>query len=140
MTAFSYEFRVAWVETDALGVVHFSNYFRYFERIEEAYFASVADGLSALMEEHRIAFPRVEAACTYSKPLRFGDSVRGEMHLVRLGRSSATFGFSLYKGKDTEPSAEGRITVVCVDVATWKAVEMPTEIRALFDHAFQEDK
>ena len=35
MPSFKTSFRVSWVDTDAAGIVHFSNYFKYFEKAEE---------------------------------------------------------------------------------------------------------
>ncbi len=35
---FKTSFRVSWIDTDAAQVVHFSNYFKFFERTEEEFY------------------------------------------------------------------------------------------------------
>jgi len=45
---FSISRRVQFAETDMAGVVHFSNYFRWMEEVEHAFFRSV--GLSVVMQ------------------------------------------------------------------------------------------
>ena len=61
--------RVQFSETDAAGIVHFSNFFRYFEDAEHALWREA--GLSIHSEQSAIGWPRVAASCEYHRPLRF---------------------------------------------------------------------
>src|SRR6059058_3746972 len=86
----AYEFkvmrRVEFSETDMAGIVHFSNFFRYMETAEHAFYRSL--GFSVILDKFDppLGFPRVHAACDYKKPLSFEDTV--EIHLlVREKRS-----------------------------------------------------
>src|SRR5262245_44330655 len=61
--------RVAFAETDTAGIVHFSNYLRYFEDAEHALWRQA--GLSIHAAESPIGWPRVSASCEYHRPLKF---------------------------------------------------------------------
>ena len=70
-----FEFRlqrhVQFYETDAAGIVHFSNYFRYMEEAEHALWRSA--GLSISASGSEIGWPRVNVSFEYTRPLRFED-------------------------------------------------------------------
>src|SRR3569832_2342650 len=61
--------RVQFSETDTAGIVHFSNFFRYFEDAEHALWRDA--GLSIHPGHSPIEWPRVAASCQYHRPLRF---------------------------------------------------------------------
>lgn len=131
--SFTTEFQVAWVDTDALSVVHFSNYFRYFERAEQEFFASCGHPQGDIMEKMRIAFPRVSASCDYRNPLRFGDKVRVSLALSSIGKSSVRIDFEIVNAGNNALAASGHVTVVCVSIDSWKSVELPDEVRLIFE-------
>ena len=65
----SARYRVHWSETDAAGIMHFSNFFRVIERCEEDLLASL--GLMDRIVGHGIppiVLPRVRAECWYQGP------------------------------------------------------------------------
>ncbi len=140
----AYEFkaqrRVEFSETDAAGIVHFSNFFRYMETAEHAFFRSLGSSIFARENPLRIGWPRVHASCDYHRPLRFEDMV--EIHLlVEEKRSKAIryqIRFSKLNGEQREEVARGRLTVVCVAHSaegSMKATTIPSELAALIEAA-----
>ena len=135
----SYEFkavrRVEFSETDMAGIVHFSNFFRYMETAEHAFYHSL--GFSVILDNHKppLGFPRVHASCEYKKPLRFEDTL--EIHLlVKEKRSrvlSYVFRFNKLPREESgsaELVATGQLTVVCVTYehrGRMEAFPIPTE-------------
>ncbi len=124
--------RVEFVDTDMVGIVHFSNFFRYMESAEVDFLHSL--GLSVKMEAGGLAlgFPRVAASCDYVKPAKFEDVLDVDVTIKNLGRKSVTYGFEFSRGG--EAIARGQITAVCVRVAddrSFVSVEIPDEIRRL---------
>jgi acyl-CoA thioester hydrolase len=116
----AFEFKVTrqigFAETDMAGIVHFSNFFKYMEDCEHAFYRSL--GASVIMNNLNppLGFPRVHAECDYKKPIRFEDTL--EVHLfVRERRSkvlSYLFKFRRVTGGAVEEIARGVLTVVCV--------------------------
>ena len=81
--AFKTPFRVAWVDTDAAQVVHYSNYFRFFERAEEEFYRHLGFSFTDL-HATGLWFPRVEASCQYKRPARFDDLLEVEVRIGEL--------------------------------------------------------
>ena len=130
-----YEFkvqrRVEFSETDMAGIMHYSNFFRFMETAEHAFYRSL--GYSVVMShfDPPLGWPRVHAECDYFKPLHFEDLV--EVHLlVKEKKSKAlTYVFRFYRlNGEREEIARGALTVVCVAKQDGKmsAVEMPKEL------------
>ena len=70
-----YDRSINYYETDQMGIVHHSNYIRYFEEARLDMMEQV--GLSyAAMEEHGLIIPVLSVACEYIKPVLFGEKVQ----------------------------------------------------------------
>jgi YbgC/YbaW family acyl-CoA thioester hydrolase len=113
---FKLERRVEFSETDAASIVHFSNFFRYMESAEHAFFRSL--GYSVMMKhfDPPLGFPRVHVECDYRAPLRFEDLV-GVRLLVREKKPKALTYLFKFHNLTAEPAVEvarGLVTVVCV--------------------------
>lgn len=115
----AYEFRVLrqveFSETDMAGIMHFSNFFRFMETAEHAFFRSL--GLSIhTTDPEPLGWPRVHAECDYRAPLRFEDSV--EIHLlVREKRKRSLVYSFVFRKMNADPPVEvarGALAVVCV--------------------------
>ncbi len=109
--------RVAFHETDAAGITHFSNYFRYAEEAETAALASL--GVFSAESLSRYAFPRVQASARYSRPLRFHEAYEVRTGLLRIGASSLHWQFDIC-GEDG-PCACVQLVSARRDKATGKA-------------------
>jgi acyl-CoA thioester hydrolase len=113
--------RVAWVDTDAGGRIHFTAAFRYAEAAE-----------TGLMREAGLLegwddYPRRHVEAEFRKVLRFEDELEVRLRVDRLGTTSITYGWEI--AKDGEVSIEGRHTVVHVD-DTGRPERLPDRVRA----------
>ena len=126
--------RVQFSDTDMAGIVHFSNFFRYMERVEHAFFRSLGFSIVDPPVEgaERVGWPRVHAACDYMAPLRFEEEFECEL-LVEEVRSKVIRQIIRFWKSDGVLAAEGRITAACVrkDPVTgkMKAIEIPQRFR-----------
>jgi YbgC/YbaW family acyl-CoA thioester hydrolase len=116
----AYEFkitrRVEFAETDMAGIVHYSNFFRYMEVAEHAFFRSLGFSVVTRQVDPPVGWPRVHAECDYSEPLRFEDEVEVHMLVSRKRSKSLTYAFRFRRLNDQPPVeiARGSLTVVCV--------------------------
>jgi YbgC/YbaW family acyl-CoA thioester hydrolase len=108
--------RVEFSETDMAGIVHFSNFFRYMETAEHAFFRSM--GGSVVMPEFDppLGLPRVHAECDYLQPLRFEDEIEIQLLVSEKKPKSLSYVFRFWKLNARPPVevARGKLTVVCV--------------------------
>jgi len=116
--------RVNFYEVDQAAIVHFSNFYRYMEEAEHAFWR--AAGL-ALSDAGALGFPRVAAAFEFHAPLRFDDEFEAELLIAAIGRSSLRYICRITR--EGTPIATGTMTIVCVDVGPpMRAVPLPAAI------------
>jgi YbgC/YbaW family acyl-CoA thioester hydrolase len=99
--------RVAWVDTDAGGRIHFSNALRWAELAETA----LRRRLGLL--EGAGNYPRRHVEAEFQKTLRFEDEIEVRLSVERVGRTSITYAWTI--SRDGETCITGRHTVVHVD-------------------------
>jgi YbgC/YbaW family acyl-CoA thioester hydrolase len=107
--------RVEFSETDMAGIVHYSNFFRYMEAAEHAFFRSLGLSIVTSTTTPPLGWPRVHAHCDYHAPLRFEEEF--EVHLLVLEKKSKalSYQFRFRKvGDNSRELARGKLTVVCV--------------------------
>jgi YbgC/YbaW family acyl-CoA thioester hydrolase len=134
---FSLTRRVEFHETDAAGLMHFSNFYRWMEVCEHEWFRATGLAMMSVAADGvRRGWPRREASCGFVRPLRCGDLVRVTGTVVELGTASVGYEFVFEKdraGKWTEV-ARGRMTTVHVrqDAAgRMEAEAVPEAVRAV---------
>ena len=119
--------RVAFSETDAAGIVHFSNYFRYFEDAEHALWRDA--GLSIHPESAEIGWPRVSASCEFHRPLKFEQEFDVSVRIAELSTRTITYAGEI--ARDGEKIATGTWKIACVSKlrdGTMKSVEIPAAV------------
>ena len=126
-SAFKTSFRVSWVDTDAAQVVHYSNYFRFFEKAEEEFYRHLGFTFNDIVGKG-LWFPRVEAFCQYKKPAKFNDLLEIELTVEALKEKSVKYSFKVYNKESATLLAEGHVIVVAADKQTGKATSIPEDI------------
>ena len=113
--------RVAWVDTDAGGRIHFTAAFRWAEAAETA----LCRKLGLLGEWGD--YPRRAVEAEYLAVLRFEDEIEVELRAERVGTTSVTYGWEIRR--DGKVCIRGGHTVVHVDAAGTPA-PLPERMRA----------
>jgi len=124
---FKTSLRVTWADTDAAGVVHYSNYFRFFERAEEEFYASLGFTFSAFRDSG-LWLPRVEALCQYKKPSRYNDILEIEVSVEDLREKVFRLGFKVTNKVSGDLLALGHLVIVAADKQAGKAAKIPLNI------------
>jgi YbgC/YbaW family acyl-CoA thioester hydrolase len=126
MKTFSVRHRVAFSETDMAGIVHFSNFFRYMELAEDAFFRELGEILIDRSEGEVFGWPRVRASCDYKAPLCFGEEVEIVLRVLALKVRAIEFAFGFFRWTPEEGRGErvarGRMTTVQVRRRTGQAM------------------
>ena len=114
--------RVAWIDTDAGGRIHFTAAFRWAEAAETALMRSF---------EHIGSwgnYPRRAVEAEYLAVLRFDDEFEVELGIDRVGTSSITYAWEIRR-PDGEICIRGRHTAVHVD-ADGRPAPLSAEMRS----------
>ncbi len=113
--------RVAWVDTDAGGRIHFSNAFRWAEVAETSLLRRL--GLLRRWGD----YPRKHAEAEFHRVLRFEDEIDLRIRVESVGRTSITYAWTIEKEGDTY--VDGRHTVVHVN-GEGRPEPLPDRVRA----------
>jgi len=128
MKYFSTEFRVSWVETDGVNVVHFSNYLRYFERAEEELYNHIGYSYTEFFKKG-IWLPRVEAYCKYLSPCRYNDKIKVYLKVDEIGEKHIKYSFEIHNLNTNKKACEGHLVVVTASMNENKSVPIPEEFK-----------
>ena len=140
--------RVEFAETDMAGIVHFSNFFRFMEATEHAFFRSLGLELHSQRDGRMQGWARVHASCDYAAPARYQDLLEVHLRVRHKTASSITYSFAFRRidedagpGDPDEPPLIARGTVKAVFVskgpgdARMQAVDMPGDVARLVEVA-----
>ncbi|MEM7699928.1 MAG: thioesterase family protein [Verrucomicrobiota bacterium] len=145
---FSFRRRVEFADTDLAGIMHFSNFFRFMESAEHAFYRDLGFSVHPFNdfvegEGPQVGWPRVQASADYRLPLHFEEEVEIELLVEELRSKTVRYFFQFWKNPDNPEArvvaAIGRLTVVCVsfdpETRRMKAVAIPEEVRQLISVA-----
>jgi YbgC/YbaW family acyl-CoA thioester hydrolase len=119
--------RVLFSETDVAGIVHFSNFFRYFEDAEHALWREV--GLSIHPESSPLGWPRVAASCEFHRPLKFEQEFEIVVRIAEMTKRTIAYAGEIVR--NDERIASGRWKIACVTRfadGTMKSAEIPPAV------------
>ncbi|MBT2422467.1 acyl-CoA thioesterase [Streptomyces sp. ISL-22] len=122
------ERRVEWPDTDAAGHYHHSTVVRWVEAAEAALLRRL--GLAHLFG----STPRVHFEADYRARLWFGDLVRVELRVSKVGTASLHYAFTV-RGQGDEEAATGRMTIAHAAARATGSTPWPDEVRALLTTA-----
>ncbi|HSM67419.1 MAG TPA: thioesterase family protein, partial [Ilumatobacteraceae bacterium] len=109
---FVHRIRVRFVETDAMGIVHHSNYLHYFEETRVAYLRHIGHPFT----EWRAAgleSPVLESFVRYRQPVRFDEEIDVHVRLASVTRATFQMAYLVTVGDAVDRSA-ARATGVTV--------------------------
>ncbi|MDQ3346407.1 MAG: acyl-CoA thioesterase [Acidobacteriota bacterium] len=123
---FRYSRRVHFADTDLVGIVHFSRFFRYMEEAEHALWRAAA--LAIVPGPDEAGWPKVSAKFDYKSPLRFEEEFEVDVDIADVTRSTIRYSFTMTRAGALVGT--GTLTTVC---ARWRdgglqVIEVPQEI------------
>ena len=98
--------RVRFVETDLMGVVHHSNYLRWFEMARVEYLRRAGVLLPQLLADG-VQVPITDVQCKYLQSARFDDVIRVEAVLAEFSRAKLVFRYRVFREEEDLLLAEG---------------------------------
>jgi YbgC/YbaW family acyl-CoA thioester hydrolase len=129
--------RIEFYETDMAGIVHFSNFFRFMESTEHAFFRSLGLSLHKDGPLGMSGWARVDAQCEFRRPLHYMDEVEVELAVREKKRTSLAYDFVFRRTADgrgpvaPDEVATGRLSVVFVTAENggpMKASAIPPDV------------
>ena len=130
MGKFEHFLDVRYYETDQMGIVHHSNYIRYFECGRMAMLDEVGLPMNKI-EEMGLMMPIISVECRYKYPAKLGDRLKIVTRFDVLPRARFTV-FSEVYNQDGQLLVEGSVSMGFIDSATRRPVRCPANLTDLF--------
>jgi 4-hydroxybenzoyl-CoA thioesterase len=121
-------------DVDKAGIVYYPRIFHYLHIAQEDFFAGCAGiAYHRLIEEERLGFPTVSDSTDFIKPIKYGDALDIIIFISRVGETSATFEFRVYRQSSGELLVRSSQAKVAVNMDTWEKALIPEKYRRIFE-------
>jgi acyl-CoA thioester hydrolase len=119
----AHRFRVRWAEVDLQGVVFNAHYLTYFDIAIGEYWRAIGQGFERELREIYMQLYAVKATIQYHASAHYDEEVEACARVTRLGRSSLTFAFGIWRG--AEHLISGEIIYVHAEPETKRSAKLP---------------
>ena len=126
-SAFRWQLRVYYEDTDAGGIVFYANYLKFFERARTEWLRAAGVGQQQLSAETSCMFVVKSTSIDYHAPAKLDDCLEISVRVQKLGRASVLFTQEAWRVNDHPPArlCTSNIRVGCVDMTSMRPTEIP---------------
>jgi acyl-CoA thioester hydrolase len=137
MYSFDTKLRVRYYETDKMGVVHHSNYVRYYElaRTEMMIFLGFSYGT---MEKEGVMMPVVSVLSRYIKPAYYEDELTVRVIVKNMPTAKMHFFYEIYN-QNAELINAGETILSFTNMATNRPCRPPQRLMDMMKSIIDED-
>ncbi|OGX05649.1 MAG: hypothetical protein A2Z88_10775 [Omnitrophica WOR_2 bacterium GWA2_47_8] len=125
---YEYQATIKLHDTDAAGLLFFSNQFKYAHEAYEALLESVGVGFATLIREKSYFLPIVHAESDYKKPLFVGDKIKIQVVVDKIGTTSFSFVYKIFNQKK-ELAGTAKTVHVTIDKKSKAKIPLPPDMR-----------
>ena len=122
---------VRYYETDQMGVVHHSNYVRYFECGRNDFLCKIGVPIHKI-EEAGVMTPVVSVECRYRYPAKLGDTLRIVTMMDEVPRARIVVNTEIFN-QHGQLLCEGTVVLGFISSETRKPVRCPEWLRDNFE-------
>ena len=134
MKFFSQPFRIKYSDTDQMGIVHHSNYLKYFENARIAWLRHLGVSYKKI-EQDGILMPVVSSNLQFIIPLYFDDQITIEIILTEVPKATLSFEYKI-KNQINQLVCRGETKLAFLNSKTMKPTRVPKNIYDLFSDEF----
>jgi 4-hydroxybenzoyl-CoA thioesterase len=122
--------KIRFGDIDHAGIVYYPRFLHYFHVALEEFFGQELEiDYPVLIDKHRIGLPTVHLKTDWNRPLRYGDTIEVEVSVSKIGKTSITFGYRVFKKGEDNPWVIGHNVVVCLNMNTFEKMDIPDWLR-----------
>jgi 4-hydroxybenzoyl-CoA thioesterase len=126
--------RVRFGDIDKAGIVYYPRVLNYFHMVFEEFFDDeVGIPYHDLLEKERMGFPTVHLEVDFIQPMQYGDRLTVTLSTESIGNSSVRFCYEAFRPRQERPCARGRVTVVAIDMDSFRSKPLPPHLRKAFE-------
>lgn len=122
---FAYPMRVRWAECDPQGIVFHGRYLTYFDIAQTEYLRHIGLPYPQAMKDLGVDLVVIKATLECLGSAFFDDEIEVMVRVGRIGRTSLTFQFEVYRRGGDELLIRDESVYVCVDAENFKSTPIP---------------
>lgn len=138
MVEYSVELPVRYYETDQMGIVHHSNYIRYFECARNAMMKSWGYPIEAC-EKDGFTIPVVSVSCRYRHSAVMGDVLRAVAIIEKEPLAKLRITQAVYN-QDGLLCADGEVVLGFLDKESGRPVRCPEKVLSIIRSELENNK
>jgi len=124
MSEFIWSTRIYYEDTDAGGVVYYTNYLKYMERARTELLRSLGYNQGTLIEEEKLIFAVKHVEIDYQKPARLDDELTVSATIIEYNSASLRFHQAI-RNQNQVILCAANIMIVSLDPNTFKPKRLP---------------
>jgi len=125
---FRVEYPILFSHCDPVGIAYFPRLFDLLHRAMEDWFTfGLKERFADFIMAKKLGVPVVGTKVDFVSPARFGDQLRIELRVLRLGRASIELAIDSFVAD--RPCFKAQHTICCFSHETYKAVAIPEDLR-----------
>lgn len=132
------EIATRWQDNDAYGHINNVMYYSFFDTAVNRFL--IEEGGLNIHKGNILAYV-VSSQCQYITPASYPETIFVGVRVIKVGRSSVTYGLSVYAGEAKRRVAHGQFVHVFVERLSDKAVPIPVNTKealaAIFDESIE---
>ncbi len=132
------EIATRWQDNDAYGHINNVMYYSFFDTAVNRFL--IEEGGLNIHKGNIVAYV-VSSQCQYITPASYPETIFVGVWVIKVGRSSVTYGLSVYAGEAKRRVAHGQFVHVFVERLSDKAVPIPVNTKealaAIFDESIE---
>ena len=132
MKTYTCTHKAQYYETDQMGVIHHSNYIRWFEEARVHFLEQIGYPYDVLENELKLISPVLEVTCQYRSMVRFGDTVDVSARVESSNGIKLKFAYEVHDHTTGELRTTGSSTH-CFLNAQGRPVSLKREQPELFE-------
>ena len=126
---------VLFADTDAMGIVYYANYLRFFEAGRTAYVRTFGPEITGAMRDgEKLYFPVIDVHCRYRRSARVHDRLEVVTALREVKRASFSFAYRVLRAGDGELLAEGETEHTTID-GEGRVLRFDERLKTFFERA-----
>jgi len=120
-------------DTDATGVLFFTELPRLSLEVFEDFLASLGFTLNKMLQEEDFLLPIVHLEADYFVPMQVGDRFNIRLMVEKIKTTSFSLKYEFYALHDERLSGTVSITHVCVSKHTKRPIDIPSKLHTFFN-------
>lgn len=128
LSDYPYQVQIAsrWQDNDQYGHINNVVYYGFFDTAVNKFLIEQA---KLDVQNSDVVAYVASSQCQYMSPASYPEDIWVGLRAVKMGRSSVTYGLSIYAGKEQRRVAHGQFVHVFVERKSGRAISIPDSVR-----------